>query len=463
MRLSLPLLRRPRLRLAVVSLIAAVMVASTILPLTAGASSHREAPNISQDPSADGTDLYAFRNPDGSQSVILVANYVPFQSPTGGPNFYRFGDDVEYQIHVDNVGDANDHIVFTFKFQSTTVNPNSFLYNVGPITFAGGAYQNWNRPQTYDVWMTNNGVTTRIGHNLLSPPVNVGKNSTPDYHRLASHAIYDLNGGIKVFAGQRADPFFADLGHIFDLLGVVSPGTNYLAGLNVSSIVLQVPISTLQGPNDSIIGLWTTSSRKATTVLNVDGTKTERGDYVQVSRLGMPLVNEVVIPLGKKDLFNATVLTPSSDGQFLSYVTTPELAALFVALGIDPNAPTTNRNDLVAVFLTGLQGVNQPAGVVASEQLRLNMAIAPTHSDPNQVNRMGVLGGENDGFPNGRRPGDDVVDIAMQVVDGILCQPGGPFPQCRPNNVNPGLGDGVDHTAKPFQLSFPYLADPYQG
>ncbi len=463
MRIPLPFRGQRRLRLALGLAFVLTLVVANVLPLAASASSHREAPNISQDPAADGTDLYAFRSPDGSNTVTLVANYVPFQSPTGGPNFYRFGDDVQYQIHVDNVGDAKDHIVFTFQFNTNTVNPNTFLYNVGPITFSNGVYQNWNRPQTYTVWMTNNGTTTKIGENLLTPPVDVGINSTPDYHHLATKAIHNLDGGIKVFVGQRADPFFADLGHIFDLLGVVNPGENYLAGLNVSSIVLQVPISTLKGPNDSIIGLWTTAARKKTTVLNTDGTKSETGSWVQVSRLGMPLVNEVVIPLGKKDLFNATVLTPSSDGQFLSYVTTPELAALFVALGIDPNAPTTNRNDLVAVFLTGLSGLNQPAGVVASEQLRLNMAIPPTHSDPNQVNRMGVLGGENDGFPNGRRPGDDVVDIAMQVVDGILCQPGGPFPQCRPNDVNPALGDGVNTTDKPFQTSFPYLADPFRG
>ena len=466
MRLSLPLLRRPRLRLAVVSLVATVMVASTIMPLTAGASSHREAPNISQDPAADSTDVYAFVSPDQQDHVTLVANFVPLQNPAGGPNFFRFGDDVLYQIHVDNVGDAKSHIVFSFVFKTNTVNPNTFLYNVGKITFGSGTYANWNRPQSYYVKMTVNGVTSTIGQDLLTPPDNVGPVSTPNYHALASAAIHPLANGVKVFAGPRADPFFADLGHIFDLLSVVASGENYLAGLNVNSIVISIPKSMLKGPNNnSIIGVWSTASRRQSTVLESDGTKDYDGNWVQVSRLGMPLVNEVVIPLGKKDQFNATVLTPSSDGVFLKYVTNPEVARLLVALGIDPNAPppTTVRNDLVTVFLQGVPGINQPAGVVASEQLRLNMDTAVTHTDPNRVNRLGVLGGELDGFPNGRRLGDDTVDIALQAVDGILCQTGGPLAgstPCRTIPVPAALGDGVNSADKPFQTQFPYLADP---
>jgi hypothetical protein len=291
----------------------------------------------------------------------------------------------------------------------------------------------------------------------------VGPASTPNYHNLATAAVHPLANGVKVFAGQRADPFYADLGHIFDLLSVVSPGENYLAGLNVNSIVLQVPKSMIKGPNDSIIGVWSNAQRRQQTVLKPDGTKTYSGNWVQVSRLGMPLVNEVVIPLGKKDQFNATVLSPTSDGAFLNYVTTPEVAGLLVALGIDPNAPTTNRTDLVTVFLQGVPGINQPANVVASEQLRLNMDTPVTHTNPNQVNRMGVIGGELDGFPNGRRLGDDTVDIALQAVDGILCQTGGPLAgstPCRTVPVPAALGDGVNAADQPFQLHFPYLADP---
>jgi len=466
---------QPRLRLfaLVILLIAALVPLSLLIPAPAPAraSSHREAPLTAEDPLADNTDVYAFVSPDRQDTVTLVANYVPFQLPAGGPNFYRFGDDVLYEIHVNNNGSATDNIVFQFRFHTGTVDPNSFLYNTGTVTYDPGTrtYKNWNRPQTYDLNVIKNGVTQVLGTGLLTPPDNVGPASTPNYPALVQPAIATgLPNGITSFAGQRDDPFFVDLGRAFDLISVnPTAGTDFVAGLSVNTLALQVPKAYLQGlvANDPVIGVWATASRQQTTVLNgpPNGGKTETGNFVQVSRLAMPLVNEVINPLGQKDRFNATRVAPGSDLQFLPNVTDPELARLFVALGVDKDTPTTNRTDLVAVFLTGIKGLNQPVTVSPAEMTRLNMGIAPSTTDPNTVNRMGVLGGQLDGFPNGRRLADDVVDIELQAVAGILCQPGGPLAgpaPCRASKVNPGLGDGVNANDLPFQTTFPYVANP---
>ncbi len=464
---------RARLRLfaLVMLLITALLPLSLMAPTPApvSASSHREAPLTSEDPLADNTDVYAFVSPDRQDTVTLVANYVPFQLPAGGPNFYRFGDDVLYEIHINNNGSATENIVFQFRFHTGTVDPNSFLYNTGTITYDPGTrtYKNWNRPQTYDLSVIKNGVTQVLGTGLLSPPNNVGPTSTPNYPALVQPAIATgLPNGITSFAGQRDDAFFVDLGRAFDLISLTpGGGTDFVAGLSVNTLALQVPKAYLQGAvaSDPVIGVWATASRQQTTVLDGTGNKTPAGAFVQVSRLGMPLVNEVVVPLGQKDRFNATRVAPGSDVQFLPRITDPELARLFVALGLDKDTPTTNRTDLVELFLTGIKGINQPTTVSPAEMLRLNMGIAPSTADPNAVNRMGVLGGQLDGFPNGRRLADDVVDIELQAVAGILCQPGGalagPTP-CRASKVNPGLGDGVNANDLPFQTTFPYLANP---
>ncbi|HEY8597682.1 MAG TPA: DUF4331 family protein, partial [Thermomicrobiales bacterium] len=477
--MSSPISRRSRLRLlCVVAILTGLLPAlfAGLTPIPSSASSHREAPLIAEDKVADGTDVYAFVSPDKTDTVTLVANYVPLQLPAGGPNFDKFGDDVRYEINIDNDGDANVDITFRFEFDTTTVDPNTFLYNVGPISyeapsgmFPNGRYVNWNRPQTYTLTVIVEGVPTVLGSDLLTPPVNVGPRSAPNYPALAAAAIKSgiaLPGGgtLTTFAGQRDDPFFVDLGRTFDLLGVnPAGGTDFVGGLSVNSLILQVPKSFLQGTNGPVIGVWSTSSRQTMTVLDGNGNSTPSGAYTQVSRLGMPLVNEAVVPLGLKDQFNATELTPTSDGGFLPLVTDPELARLFVALGIDTDTPTTNRQDLVTVFLTGVPGINQPPGVTASEMLRLNMSIAPSTADPNTVNRLGVLGGQLDGFPNGRRLADDVADIELLAIAGILCQPGGPLAggtPCRPTAVNPALGDGVNANDLPFQTAFPYLANP---
>jgi len=428
----------------------------------ASASSHREAPLIAEDPVADNTDLYAFVSPDRTGTVTLVANYIPFEQPAGGPNFYRFGDDVLYQFHVDNVGDGASHVTFSLRFSTATVDTQTFLYNTGAISFDAGTgrYTNWNRPQSYTLTMDRDGASTVLGSNLLTPPDVVGTTSTGDaahYHALAQAAVHTLatpGGNVDVFAGQRDDPFFADLGGIFDLLSVPPFGTageDYLAGINVQSIVLRVPKAMLQGPNagDPVVGVWASASRHKVTVLDA-GHKQSMGPWVQVSRLGNPLVNEVITDYATKDLFNGTA--PSGDSQFLDRFTTPELAAIIHAL-IDPQTPTTNRQDLVAVLLTGLQGLNKSALAhpTLADELRLNMSIAPSSSDPNAVNRLGVLGGQLDGWPNGRRLADDVVDIAVQAVAGATA--GVSIPSV--------VGDGVNANDLPFQSQFPYLADPH--
>ena len=488
-----------RLRFGAAGLLIAAVGVAFAVPLPIGASSHREAPLIGADPLADNTDLYAFSSPDDAANasantalngtVTFVANYVPFEQPAGGPNFYRFGDDVLYQIHVDNRGDARDHIVFSYRFHTRTVNGSTFLYDNllpqnGVITCSGHTYSNWNRPQTYEVEMTNldTGVSTTLadGTNgeLTTPPSEVGPVVTPNYGSLAGCATYtglgDGSGnnlGISSFAGQRDDPFFADLGHIFDALDVFgATHEDYLSGMNTNSIVLRVPKSLLLcsgcGGNPTI-GVWATASRKATTVLQTAGGSKTSGPWVQVSRLGNPLVNEVVIPLGQKDHFNASV--PAKDGQFASYVVSPEMARILNT--IDPAVPTTGRTDLVAAFLTGLAGINQPAGVTGSEELRINLATPVAHpGDINGVNRLGALGeflssASPEGFPNGRRLADDTVDIAVLAVAGVLCEPSTHaalgMAQCRNSDVPLNLGDGVDQNDASFSNSFPYLALPW--
>ncbi len=431
----------------------------------AGASSHREAPLIAQDPTADATDFYMFVSPDKPDTVTFIANYVPFQYPGGGPNFYPFGDDVLYRINIDNNADAIPDIWYDFQFKTTVKNPNTFLYNTGPITKLDDS--TWNSAQTYTVTRTKNGTSTVLGSNLTMPPDYVGNKSVPDYNALAQAAVHDLNGTM-VFAGQRDDPFFVDLGSTFDLLtirpgppGNKGGGYDDLAGFNVNTIAVQVPISELTVPPRTGIGAWTTSYRRSTRVLGDKGTSTSTGDWVQVSRLGHPLVNEVVVPLAFKDYWNSS--KPSGDAVFLGGVTDPEPARLLHALyGL--NVPPTPRNDLVAIFLTGIDGVNKPTGVVPAEELRLNTAISPAKLNVSNGltaffgARCGLLAGDTAGYPNGRRLSDDVVDIALQAVAGGT--PFTPETNVAPNNQ---LGDGVDENDVPFLATFPYVAPPHSG
>lgn len=425
------------------------------------ASSHSEAFGTLKDRTIDDTDLYAWVASDAPNAVTFVGNWVPLLEPNGGPNFGGFDDNAYYYINIDNVGDAADHIYYEFKFTTSVGNGNTFLYNTGVVNSLSDA--SLNVKQTYTVTRYNNGVPTVLGSGLPVAPFNVGSRSMPRYGDLAAQAIRTLSDGSKVFVGPRDDPFFVDLGAVFDLLtirkvpGDKGRGRDGVAGYNVMSVVLQVPFTRLTkdglapsaAKNNHILGIYDSAKRPATRVLNADGTVTVSGPLVQVSRLGMPLVNEVVIPLSQKDKFNAS--SPTADGQFLGYVTNPELGGLLHALyGLD--VPPAPRNDLVAVFLTGVAGLNQPAGVTACEKLRLNMAIPPTA----KPNRFGVIAGDLAGFPNGRRLGDDVVDIAERVVAGVLVSGFN-----RP--LNNRLGDGVDWNDRPYLPNFPYVAPPWSG
>jgi hypothetical protein len=443
-------------------------------------SSHREAPEISKDPVADSTDVYAFVSPDKPGSVTLIANYIPLEAPAGGPNFYEFGDDVLYEIHIDNNGDGQADISYQFRFNTTVRNPDTFLYNTGPIESLGSA--NWNRVQTYSV----SGPSGTLGSGLSCPPCNVGPLSTPDYAGLAAAAVHDLGGGISVFAGQRAEAFFVDLGAIFDLADLrpfanlhatfglpgipKGPGVNATNNVNVHSIAIQVPISAVTRSGHPTIGVWTTASRQRVTLWDADqGENVNSGPFRQVSRLGNPLINEVIIGMGDKDRWNS--LPPAGDKQFAHYVTQPGLAALLPVLypGVFPNLAALvksgkPRADLEAILMTGIppgiiKGFTNFTGPVVADMLRLNTSI-PAAKNPNM---FGLLGGDPAGFPNGRRIADNVVAIELRAIAGVTY----PLidPKFKPDAAAGLLTDGL--TAASVSASplgqFPYLGVPYGG
>jgi len=463
-------MRRIALALLVVSAVAAAVAVALVRgpgPEASRASSHREAPLISNDPAADNTDLYAFVSPDAPNTVTIVANYIPLEQPAGGPNFASFGDDVRYEIKVDNNGDGEEDVTYRFRFKTTTGNPNTFLYNTGPIDTLSDS--DWNVRQSYTVTRINHHGAKVLGTDIPVPPVNIGPRSTPGYDALADAAVANL-AGTKVFAGQRDDPFYVDLGATFDAINVregtgnEGQGKDDFSGMSTSAVVIQLPERKVTrdrkqvadaDANNAVVGVWSTTKRRRLQVTNATGAgshdkaaRSRKNRFVQVSRLGNPLINEVVIPLGKKDQFNRT--TPDEDAaRYGTYALNPELAAILNALfGID--APEHNRTDIVQALLQGIPDLNQHSGKNAGtpvDTLKLNLGVTPTkHPD-----RFGVIGGDNAGFPNGRRLEDDVVDIELQVVAGILV--GNPVP----------LGDGVDKNDKPFLSEFPYLAAPDSG
>jgi hypothetical protein len=474
--------------------VAAAAAAGALVPSFLSSSSHREAPKISQDPTADNTDVYFFTSPepDKQHTATAVANYIPFEEPAGGPNFFGFNDDVRYAINFDNTGDGKKDVSYVFRFKTKVVNPDTFLYATGPVSYNAGSgrYDNLNVAQTYSVQKITykkNGrkVVRTLARNLVSPPNNVGSKTTPNYESLVTPAVHTLPDGTKVFAGQRDDPFFVDLGSVFDLVsfdprpGQQSPfpggtpeaqgkGDDGVTGYNVHTIAIQVPKkhitrkrNTPTDPNstDSVVGVYATAERPAFTFPNGKAIPVWR----QVSRLAQPLINEVVIPLGKKDRWNAS--DPSDDSQFAQHYLKPELGAalnaLYPSVFTGPNKiKETDRTDLKAVLLTGLPPGN-PFGLVTqigsspahADLMRLNLAIPPT--PPAQQNRLGVLAGQADGFPNGRRLVDDVYDIEVQAIAGVLLSP--------PNPVAGLLGDGVPDNDQPFLSSFPYVATPISG
>jgi len=416
----------------------------------AQASSHREAPLTAADPQIDATDMYAFVSPDAPDTVTLISNWIPFESPTGGPNFYPWAENTQYDINIDNVGDAKPHITYRWTFTTHYKHPETFLYNTGPVNDLNDP--NLNLTQTYTLERIVNGQSQVVVSNGVSAPSDAGPASMPDYGKLRDQAITNFTSGSgKSYAGQADDPFFLDL-RVFDLLygtNLKETGNDSLSGYNVNALAIQVPKSDLAQGGDAtktpIFGVWTTAQRPSMSVTGSDGSKHLTGPMVQVSRLGNPLVNEVVVPVGKKDFFNAS--KPSGDAAFLPAVQDPEVPHLIQKIYGIP-APTAPRDDLVSVFLTGVDGLNKPANVTPSEQLRLNTSIPPT-ANPN---RLGVIAGDKAGYPNGRRLADDIVTIDLRVLEGVLRGATGKAAQ---------LTDGVDANDVPFGATFPYLALPH--
>jgi hypothetical protein len=433
-------------RLTITALAGATALAATAAP--SFASSHREAPLIAGEPQLDNTDVYAFVSPDKADTVTMIANFSPIQDPTGGPNFYRFSDNARYQINIDNNGDAKPDITYRWTFKSSYQDATSFLYNTGPVNSLDDATLNYR--QTYTLEKVVGGQATALVSDAKVAPSFVGDASMPNYTALRNQAIASFGSAGKSFAGQADDPFFLDL-RVFDLLygaNLKEAGNNTLNNVNVNTIAIQVPKSDLAVAGNAganpIVGIYSTVERPSVRTSAADGKESFSGDYVQVSRLGNPLVNEVVIDVARKDRFNAS--KPENDGEYLDRVTKPLVPILIEKIyGIE--APAEPRNDLVSVFLTGVDGINKPPNGTPSEELRLNMSIAPTASPK----RLGVLDGDKGGFPNGRRLSDDVVDIGLQTLEGALVG--------SPNK----LGDGVDVNDKPFLAAFPYVALPTSG
>jgi Domain of unknown function (DUF4331) len=447
-------------------------------------SSHREAPEISKDPVADNTDTYAFVSPDNPDTVTIITNYLPAEAPAGGPTFYEFGNDVQYTIHIDNNGDGKADIEYQFTFESKIENPTTFLYNTGPIKSLTDP--NWSKRQFYTVTRVDKTGSKVLGEGLACPPSNIGPRSTPNYESLAGEAIHSLSGGQTVFAGQRNDPFFVDIGSIFDL-GDLRPfqnlhifpeaatkGTDTLATLNVHSIVIQIPITSLTAngtmPKNvmsakAVLGIWGSASRRKTRIAGEGDEHLESGPFVQVSRLANPLFNEVLVPMSLKDKWNGTA--PSEEAQFKQFVEHPELAQLLPVLypEVFPNlaAFTGVRADLVAILLTGI-----PAGVipgfqnaskkgVVADMMRLNVAVPPAK----EPNRFGILGGDLAGYPNGRRLTDDAGAISLRAVAGVAL----PLvePSFTPDAAANLLEQGLEPLPIRAQNTFPYVGTPHSG
>ncbi|MBX3012778.1 MAG: DUF4331 domain-containing protein [Caldilineaceae bacterium] len=525
-------------------LLAPILLLSAVLIATqsqANASSHREAPLISKDAFADNTDTYVFISPADEDNVVLVGSWIPFEGPEGGPNYFEWDDSALYDLYVDNDGDAQADITYTLSSKVEVKNLNTFLYNVNSITSLGDP--DWNRQQFITVTETTaDGASTVLIGNKSTAPVNIGEKSTPNYQALADEAIYDaadgVPGNLKVFAGQTDDPFWVDL-QVFDLLtlrGQNAPvgytiGANIpvdsLSGFNVHSLVVEVPIARLKQGDEPVLGVWAGTRRSATRVIQPLNTISNSSSFVQVSRLGMPLVNEVVIPLQLKDAFNA--IPPSVDAILYTTggpggaafqkllqksVEDPEIGNLLCTLYSVPLPGDANndcktdvqyisdvgasglrsgRGDIFDIFLTGMKlaapftiqtksgpmtlpagfNVNQPANVVPAEMIRINTNIKGDLCSPTP-SRLGVLGGDACGFPNGRRLTDDVVEIELLAVAGAAY----PVLDGRDTNFtfNPVLidvlSDGIDHNDVPYyknsQLSaapanFPYLGLAQSG
>jgi hypothetical protein len=494
--------------------------AALLAPGTSTASSHREAPYTLSDPLIDNTDTYAFVSPDNADTVTLVANFNGFQEPAQGPNFYPFDNKARYEIHIDNNGDALPDLTYRWSFKDIDnrgtaergATDGTFLLNDGPVNSFDDATLKFK--QTYTLESVTYGAPPSVGaarpetaralvtDGKAAPP-NVGRASTPDYAKLRNEAITTA-GGVKAFAGPSDDPFFLDL-RIFDLLyggDLSETGYDGLSGYNVNTVALQLPKAALVANGDAaknpVVGVWSTTSRAKNRVLldnnaapatsvNEDSDQAQdSGPFVQVSRLGNPLVNEAVVPANLKDFFNRS--TPDTDGKFLAKVQDPEIPILIEQIYKIPNPNklggfAAKRNDLTAAFLTGFSkdvfagrtfggagagvldadlnslDINEVSpNPVPAEYLRLNVNVAPAKPGDRTFSRLGAVGGDLSGFPNGRRLQDDVVDIALQVLEGVLVRPAGAT-----KDAVAGLGDGVNASDRRLMATFPYVALPHSG
>lgn len=479
-------------KLATIALLG-VMCATLILNgaiRSSQASSHREAPFIALDPTADNTDVYAFRSTEQGREgfVTLIANFIPDQSPGNGPHYFKFDDTVLYEIKIDNTGDGVEDISYQFQFTDQIKNPDIVLGMAAPneALKSGGKIDplitslrdpDYNEVQAYSVTRVDKRSGSRgqvLASALITPPCNIGSRTTPEYEALAQEAVHQLTGGGRVFVGQRDEGFYIDVAAVFDTLNLRSitdtGGKDGLAGKNVSSIAIEVPIQSLTRSGsmatdptsqDAVIGVWSTTSRRSTSVFRVPQQRGARnGQFVQISRLGNPLVNEVVIPLKLKDAFNG--LSPKDDAIAAPFVLDPQLPKLLKAV-FKIDVPAAPRNDLVAIFATGIKAGSVPSAPTFNtflsdgkphEMMRLNVAIPPSASP----NRLGLLGGDPAGFPNGRRVGDDVTDIALRAMAG-----GTPFTPATNKAPNNALGDGVSGNDVPYLDRFPYLGTPHSG
>jgi hypothetical protein len=508
------------------SIVAALVAIGVAVPLSIG-SSHREAPLTSIDPTADDTDVYAYTAQDAQDALTVVANWVPFEDPAGGPNFYKFDPKARYYINVDNSGDGKYDVRYRFTFRDfrEEAGRDSFLYAFPGV--ASITDDKLFQKQFYDIERLSYGYSKSasaskkkgkkhsrkgksrkhkskgrhkrskrvlrsvrtIARNVPVAPNNVGPKTIPNYTKVANEAITELPDGGKVFAGQRDDPFFVDLGMTFDAINLedrAGKAVDDLAGYGVHSIVLQVPEEKVtrngdevdsQTSKNAVVGVWASTERKRLSVLasssrrdDDDDDDDERGrdsgsgDWVQVSRLANPLVNEVIIPTRLKDRFNSTI--PADDAQYAGFVLKPELAGILNAL-FGVNAPEKNRVDIVNAVLVGLDLLKNRQTGKPVDTIKVNLGTPPAaNPDP-----LGALAGDAQGYPNGRRLTDDVVDIALQVVAGELANPA-LFPDLNKGGAcdapakcpNPtDLGDGVPANDKPFLNTFPYLAEPESG
>jgi hypothetical protein len=458
---------------AVMGAAAAALAAGVLAVPMVFSSSHREAPNILKDPTADNTDVYAFTAPDAPNAITIVSNWIPLADPAGGPNFYPLDEDARYYVKIDNTGDGYEDVAYRWDFTTRFRNPNSFLYAAPTVDSVNDP--DLNLVQTYDLYKETYNrnrrlvSTRRIANDAPVVPDNVGPKTIPNFAQVEAGGVTPLRGGGKTIVTPADDAFFVDLGAVFDGINIDRPGRpnigtgnqgggkDDVAGYNTKSFVLQVPerevtrdSRQVSGPkdDDAVVGVWSTTERCSDRVLGGSRRSSRRDKWVQVSRLGNPLYNEVLVPLPLKDKYNRT--SPADDGRnFRRFALNPEPARLLNAL-FGLGVQETNRNDLEQVLLTGVPGLTQIGkNPAAADTLKLNLGVPPAANE----NRFGVLAGDVAGFPNGRRLADDVVDIELRAIAGALLSP--------PKNIP--LGDGVDQNDKPFRAQFPYVGQAFDG